>query len=111
MMFPSRKLHVFRIPALHGLMFKLKSCLSWLFAHCLSVAGQNLKQIVQIRFRCGKSICTYITWKCFDISHKVQEVASCPVLWVERQKTTELLKKKWFSFCVFHGSDKACFWF
>uniref|UniRef100_A0A8V5FID7 Uncharacterized protein n=1 Tax=Melopsittacus undulatus TaxID=13146 RepID=A0A8V5FID7_MELUD len=32
-MFPSRKSHMFRIPALHGLTFKFKSCLSWLFAH------------------------------------------------------------------------------
>ncbi|XP_074894610.1 aspartate--tRNA ligase, mitochondrial isoform X4 [Buteo buteo] len=98
-MLPSRKLHDFRVPALQGLMFKLKSCLSWLFAHCLSVAGQNLKLIVQIRFRCEKSICTYITWKCFDISHKVQKVASYHVLWLKKQKNTEFLKKMFFLLC------------
>lgn len=65
------------------------------------MAGQNLKQIVQIRFRCEKSICTYFTWKCFDISHKVQKVSSYHVLWLKKQRNTEFLKKMFFLLCFF----------
>lgn len=74
-MFPNRKIHVSRIPALCAWKLKLKSCLSWLFACCLRLVTMWNKL-----FRLGSGVEKVSIIQYLEVLWGPESVASCHIL-------------------------------